>query len=438
MENEFYSALKSFIESHPQDWKERLKDKPFNLKTIRQVDYNPNWYMLVYNLFASDFDPDHSSVEDVKALKACRGSIVDITNLADKGTVDIICAPYSKFFNISEPFCDEIDWASAKTFDKIDGILIKAFKYNNAVYWATNGGSDPDQKMQDCVSADSIKEIATKDAKTYFDLLKYALSVDSPDVSIISEAIDGTSGHKVTSSGGWCDKIPNGSTVMLELISPRNRIICKYNDTKLYFHGFRDENLVEHNTQEIAEKYGIPFARPKEYNIQNEQELNDFLSTFDGQEQEGCVVVDKYWRRAKVKSPSYLKIKFIKKEDIFSKKDLFNAVVDKSFDDIIGYFPEVKAYIDEILSKVSLLKEHIEFYSKIILQKYKELNCSKKDFAEYVLSNKQSTRAFWFTVIKDNYDNEKYLNTNVLKKDKYEDFEKFFEEISKEVELYKS
>ena len=222
MNNKYYSALKSFIESHPSDWKEKLKEKPFNLKTIRATDYNPNWYMLVYNLFASDFNPDDSSVEDVNVIKACRGCIVDISKLSSDGVVEIVCAPYTKFFNIGEPWCDEIDWASAKTFDKIDGILIKAFKHNDVVYWATNGGSDPDQKMQDCISSDSVKEYATKDAKTYFDLLKYALSVDSPEININSESIEGTTGHKVTSSGGWCDKIPNGSTLMLELVSPRN------------------------------------------------------------------------------------------------------------------------------------------------------------------------------------------------------------------------
>lgn len=422
MANVYYEALKKFISSNPENWKELLKTKPFYLKTVKQVDFNPNWYILVYNLFNSDFDPANSSQEQVNALKACRGCVVDVSDIND---VKIVCAPYTKFFNLGEPYCDEIDWQSAKVQLKVDGILIKAFKHNGIVYWATNGSVDPDQKMQDCISPDGVAEDGTKDAFSYFDLLKYALSVESPDVKITSELV-GENSHKVTSTGGWCDKIPDGATLMLELVSPRNRIICKYATTKLYFHGYRDEQLEEKEAKEIAAEYGIPYEIPELLNPTTEAELNELLATFDGAEKEGCVVVDKYWRRVKVKSPHYLKIKFIKGEDVFSKKEIFNAVIDETWDDVIGYFPEIKPIIDELIEKVADSKKKLAVYFDFARQKFNEFGQDRKAYAQYVMSLEPEHKTLMFEALK-NIPADEYMNNKLKelrkKNNGYQDFE---------------
>ena len=88
--------------------------------------------MLVYNLFESDLDN--------KVVKECRGTVVEVL---DDGTVNVVCAPFTKFFDINDVHADKINWDSKKLKceSKIDGQLIKMFKYKGRDYWVTNGGT---------------------------------------------------------------------------------------------------------------------------------------------------------------------------------------------------------------------------------------------------------------------------------------------------------
>ena len=72
-------------------------------------------------------------------------------------------------------------------------------------------------------------------------------------------------------NGSWSDNIPIGSTLMFELVSPRNKIVCKYLETKLYLHGYRDPDLIEHNPREINFKANFEF--PEILNASNIDDL---------------------------------------------------------------------------------------------------------------------------------------------------------------------
>ena len=133
MQNTYVNDLIAFIKANV-DWREKLLDKPFSLKNIVDVPYHKDWYMFNYNLFESDLS---NSV-----VKSCRGTILEIS--PDRSVVKVVCLPFYKFFNYGDVNGDTIDWSTAKTRLKVDGQLIKMFKYEGmgeyAGFWSAQNG----------------------------------------------------------------------------------------------------------------------------------------------------------------------------------------------------------------------------------------------------------------------------------------------------------
>ena len=128
-----FEELVEFIKKNlNNNWQDKLKKAPYNLKSVKQFENNPNWWMLVYNLFESDFKSP--------IVRQTRGTVVEVL---DDGTVNVVCGPYTKFFNWDDPnsALKDIDWNSARVWEKVDGQLIKMFKYKGRDYWCTNGGT---------------------------------------------------------------------------------------------------------------------------------------------------------------------------------------------------------------------------------------------------------------------------------------------------------
>lgn len=100
-----FEELEDFIKKNFKNnaWKDKLKKPPYNLQAVKDFEYHPNWTMLVYNLFESDLNN--------KIVKQCRGTVVEVLN---DGTVNVICAPYLKFFDINDIHADKINWESKK------------------------------------------------------------------------------------------------------------------------------------------------------------------------------------------------------------------------------------------------------------------------------------------------------------------------------------
>lgn len=343
-------ALIDFIKEHKDNWEELLKKEPYNLKSIKHCFYHPEWTMFVYNLFDSKLtDP---------VVRNCRGVVIN-TN-----THKPVSVPYTKFFGAGDPSGADIEqsinWANAKIQLKVDGIILKTACVNEMVangfekrlYFFTNGSFDLNAPFEDSLVYD---EPATRGAETYGDLLKVALQKIDNSVSIHFNKEVGY--FYIT--GGWSEKIPVGSTLMFELVSPRNKIICEYKETKLYLHGYRRPDLVEVDPREeipklIPESVGlipsVKFEYPELLDASNFEDLKKLLATFDGNEKEGCVVVDYTTPgvpRVKIKCDSYLKLKFARDTSCNSKV-LFKAVVFDEYDDLVAAVPAVIPKIDEI------------------------------------------------------------------------------------------
>lgn len=339
-----FNELQEFIRSN-KDWKERLKSAPFNLKSVTPCPYHEGWWMLVYNLFRSELSNP--------IVKQCRGTVVD-----EDG--NIICAPYLKFFNYGDAYADEIDWSTAVVREKIDGQLIKMFRYDGQTYWVTNGGWNPE-----CLE----------------------LSYQSPfenGKSLLEFAIG---------DSGWCDNVPDGWTLMFELTSPYNQIICEYSEPKLWFHGCRNNEGEEVTPLEAVIRFRLNYDIPKIIPSRSISELTELLNTWNGMEQEGVVVCDRNWHRIKIKCKDYLKLKFEK--CLNSPKTLWKLWAEGEWDDMYGEAKEkiikFNDEVNELLHLFSFFYGYTQYRKTNLKKTFDNEREIRKSFAQDLISNHEKS-----------------------------------------------
>ena len=344
--NRYVNALISFINAHKEDFKKLLLKNPYNLKTVKSCSWKENWYMFVYNLSKSDLKND--------IVRACRGIVLYI----DEKETKPVCVPYTKFYNYNEEdgkdIKDLIDWTKAKITLKIDGILLKTacIEENGEkhLYFFTNGSFDLNGSINDSYVFD---EVETRGMKNYGELLSYALKKVDNGVNIFFDKEIGS----FYLTGGWVDKIPLNSTLLFELVSPRNKIICQYKETKLYLHGYRDPDLIEHDPRELD--FNLKFEFPDLFDASNYEDVKKIVSNFNGLENEGCVVVDysnPETPRAKIKGESYLKLVF-SQETLANNQTIFKSVVFDEYDDLVSNVPATSYKVEEMKIKIQKFKE---------------------------------------------------------------------------------
>lgn len=355
-----FENISRLIKTDP-NWRETIRPV---MKSIYPVE-GKNWSVLMYSLF----DTAASANADMlfKVACECRGTVVDNT------TGDIICGPFIKFWNYGEGHAAKIDWKSAWYSHKRDGWIFKAFKYDNHIYWMSNGRvitkNDPGAPVDfvpglprlNCMSDVLIRALNANVCNAYWN------------------------GIYLTSDDRWCKLIPNGSTVMFELESPWNKIHTDLvKDAKLWFIGFRLPSGDELTFKDAKKRFEIPFDTPAIYNFKDDKDMTEVLSHWTAKDNgEGVVVCDKYFNRVKIKCADYIRLKFESKGEELGDNRLFRYVLANEVDDLCAADAKVKARVDEInvnLRKFELFLEDKKLTTRAILEDHPE----KKDFVKYV------------------------------------------------------
>lgn len=385
--------LIDFIKAN-DDWEKLLKEKPYNLKSIKNCFWHQDWYMFVYNLFDSELTNP--------VVRNCRGAVLSIVGK----DVKPISVPYTKFFGWGDPsgkdMEDAINWANAKFQLKVDGIILKTAcveqNGEKRLYFFTNGSFDLNAPFEDSMVFD---EPESRGAEFYGDLLEVALKKLDNSVEI---HFDRELGYFYI-TGGWSEEIPFGSTLMFELVSPRNRIICEYKETKLYLHGYRNPELVEEDPCVAMPKLvkSVKFEYPEILDASNFDDLKKLLEGFNGNEKEGCVVVDYSTPgvpRAKIKCDSYLKLKFAR-DTSCNTSVLFKAVVFDEYDDLLAAVPATEPKINEIKGNIKKLYEWFITESLKVAEicVYDDPKANKKCWAMWCKKNVSKELFPWYMLM---------------------------------------
>lgn len=405
MQETYVNDLIAFIKAN-KDWRKKLLEKPYCLKNIVDVPYNNNWFMFNYNLF--------ESLLSDRIVKACRGSILEVSD--DRSVVRPVCFPFYKFFGYDDPNADIIDWTTAKTRLKVDGQLIKMFKYNGQNYWCTNGSPNVETPL----------DYTDEKIHNYKELLFESIRKDLKQPTVASWSDD--NGNFYCKDIDWVNKIPDGWTLMFELTSPYNRIIVEYKDIQLWFHGARDSDGIEYDPEEIAERFGIPYEIPKQFDFKNFDQAFETIKNWHGFENEGIVVCDADFHRVKVKCDDYLKVKFVR--DVSTPKGIFWIVISEQFDDLSSY-RELQEMAEKQRDELVTVTNKLKDWHKEIVEKRKTFE-DQKAFALWVMAEHKDDSKYYFSAAKMSEDDfiaktKESLQSESMGYDRYLELKDFVE-----------
>lgn len=191
-------------------------------------------------------------------------------------------------------------------------------------------------------------------------------------------------------------------TYMFEMVSPYNKVVIPYQNSEIYFLGWRNCKTGEELPPEFSM---ISQYRP----MPNHYPLNSLGEVIAAAnnlpwDREGYVVCDGEFNRVKIKSPAYVAAHYTVANGIITKKKLLKVILANEEEEFLVYCPEYKKTIDEIkedmrevqrwceeaLHKISELPGYWrnyprkEIYERIKEWPYAEFKYIMANYKEYV------------------------------------------------------
>lgn len=346
-----------FIKTHPNTWRDILSSPPYNLIIKDGINGYEGLVLLKYNQFDSDFS--------LPIVRECRGIIIDIED-----NFNPVCHPFNKFFNYGEKYADSIDWKSARVQEKVDGSIIKFWKWNRKNRWviSTNGAINAFD-----ANISSFSDLENTNGISFGELFLNALYAHFPNENTMEDM-------------GFN---PN-YTYMFELVSPLTQVVVKYPNTDIYHIGTRDKITGEELDIDIGIK------KPKAYPLHSLSAVIEAAEHLNANgnvvEEEGFVVVDKNWNRIKVKSPLYLQSHYLK-GNIPTIGRCIDIYLANEAEEYLTYFPEQKETFDKILAVVDKLETLLDNGWLYIKTCYGDVD--KKELSEIISGKKGEIKFEW-------------------------------------------
>lgn len=347
--------IEDFIMEHIcEDWVTLLTQSPYNLLKDEDNDY----ILFKYNLENSDFNEE--------IVREARGIVID------KHSLKAVALSFRKFWNVQEPYHDDIDWKNCRVQEKIDGskILVWYDRRNRRWRLSTSG------------MLDAFKAEVNGFRTTYGELFSKALSNVNTDLETFYNCL----------KDSYC--------YTFELVSPESRIVVPYKKTRLYFIGLRDvTDMVELNPDLDVEVINLGLLRPREYNLCS---LEDCMTATNkmGFDEEGFVVVDKEWRRVKIKSPAYVAAHYLRSNGVTSYSKVLDMVESGRDKQFLEVYPEYKDKFDEVREALKNFKNRLKQAIMNLQDNLTHMyNLDRKSLADYINTNNRDISGFLFKFI---------------------------------------
>lgn len=313
----------------------------YAVKAVRHKGH-PNLVLLKYSQIASDMS--------LPLVQECRGIILD-----ESDHWRVISRAYDKFFNDGEPNAPEIDWATARVQEKVDGSLCTVYEYAGKRQVATTGSPD---------AGGPVGDSAITYAELFWETLGLYLGEDweTPPWE----------------SSDWC--------YLFELTTPQNRVVVNHVQAGLTLLGVRDR--ITGRWQETSAAVMARVVPPvREFPLQSLTDIQATFAAMDPLMQEGYVVVDAQENRIKVKHPGYVALHHMK-----------DGMTPKSMLDVIqrGEVPEVTVHFPNLAEAFTAIKTEYDALASAIDTAYAPIKDmeTQKDFAAQALAFPYSAALF--------------------------------------------
>ena len=282
-------------------------------------------FITKYNLKSRDYGHkfnlkyDQLNTPRNPSTDECRGLILS-------KDLSILSYPFTRFSNYDETSRKTIDWESVTYWEKSDGSMIQYYYDPIIDKWSV--GTTGTAEAVDLVSCrDKITQEVNRYDFNLSDLFfKYNLDLTH------------------------CIK---GNTYIFELVTQFNKVINKYDNDKVVLLGVRNNTTLNESDQDYLTELSrvIGCERPRQYFFNSEKEMLDSLKNvkYGDDNFEGYVVVDKNFKRLKVKSNTYI-IYSQFNGDIESKWRLVDVVLSNEIDEVVSSFPELKTQLYQMRS----------------------------------------------------------------------------------------
>jgi len=308
--------IQEFILAH-KNWRELLADAPYNLK----ISEDDGYVLFKYNQIASDFNEE--------ICKEARGLILDTQD-----NFRVVRYAFKKFFNVDEGFAARLDWDSAVATEKIDGSIMSVWYARGKWHLSTNGTIDAFKAELNGVGP----------YKTFGELFESVLPL-----SRFSEF----------------SNILAHQCYTFELVSPYNKVVIDYPETKVYLLSIRNMNtLVEHpldEVEEFAARFG--FTVPERYDLNNEADYRKIVEQMP-EGHEGIVVRDVNGERVKIKTLLYFEMHRAKNNGVITLERIVDLIRANDHYEFLSYFREYQPIFDDVKRQID--------HSEIVLEKVRQ------------------------------------------------------------------
>lgn len=318
--------IQEFILAH-DNWRELLSADPYNLK----ISEDDGFVLFKYNQIASDFNE--------KICKEARGLILDTQD-----NFRVVRYAFKKFFNVDEGFAARLDWDTAVATEKIDGSIMSVWFARGKWHLSTNGTIDAFKAELNGVGP----------YKTFGELFESVLPL-----SRFSEF----------------SNILAHQCYTFELVSPYNKVVIDYPETKVYLLSIRNMNtLVEHPLDEVAEfAKRFNFTMPQFYYMNDEAGFRRLVEQMP-EGHEGIVVRDENGERVKIKTLLYFEMHRAKNNGVITLERIVDLIRANDHYEFLSYFPEYQSVFDDVKRQID--------HSEVVVEKVRQ------DVAEWKNNNK--------------------------------------------------
>lgn len=292
-----------------------LKDleASFQIRHRRSL-LHPNLVGLKYDQIESPLGTD--------LVRQCRGLILDENN-----NWEIVARPFDKFFNYGEAYAAQIDWATARVQEKLDGSLCILYFYDGKWRVGTTG------------LPDASGEVSHGTGWCFKELFWWVWDA-------LGYKVPGPQWHS------W--------TFMFELCTQFNRVVVRHESARIVFISARSLDGEEEMLG--AEEFPVKSYRweaVKEYPLQS---LDDVMTTFDKLDPlqtEGYVIVDANLNRIKVKHPGYVALHHMRGNG-YGPRRILEVVRKGEAAEVVANFPEWKEDFEAMQFRLADLAGQLE------------------------------------------------------------------------------